>query len=147
MKRQSGKPTYKQDLVIRDVVAKLEKGENMDMLGSIEKFYNVKNRATARSVLDKNLKSVTFREGLLSSLVEKGILGGNSKTEEVLLEGLDAVTKDGSVSYDTRLRYVQELNKIAGIYAPETKKTMNLNLDMTEEDLDKKIKDLQEQLK
>ena len=140
------KPTYKQELVIRDVMEKVNQGKPMKIVESVEKFYNVKNRKSAEAVMIKNLKNETFREALMSSLVEKRILGADSKTEDVLLDGLDAVDPKGNVNYDTRLRYVQEINKIAGIYAVEVKKNLNLNVDMTEEELDRRIAELQEQV-
>jgi hypothetical protein len=138
--------TYKQDLVIKDVTAKVDRGLKPDIVSSVEKFYDVKNMKVARRVLDANLKSTNFREALVSSLVDKRILGADSKTENVLLAGLDAETKDGSTDYDVRLKYVQEINKIAGMYAVEKKATLNLNMDISEEELDKHIKELQEQL-
>ena len=140
------KLTYKQEMVIKDVTSKVEKGRPMKIVESVEKFYNVKNRASANQVMHKNLRSETFRASLMESLIEKNILGGDSKTEKVLLDGLEAETKEGLINYDTRLKYVQEINKISGVYAPEVKKTMSLNLDMTDEDLDAKIKELQEQM-
>jgi hypothetical protein len=91
------------------------------------------------------MRSINFREALISSLIEKKILGADSKTEDVLVAGLDA-EKNGEVDYDVRLKYAQELNKIAGVYAAEKKQTMNLNLDVSEEELDKRIRELQEQL-
>jgi hypothetical protein len=59
---------------------------------------------------------------------------------------LDAIDKDGNVNFDTRLKYIQEVNKIGGVYAVEKKATLNMNVDMTEEELDKHIQELQEQL-
>ena len=139
--------TYKQDLVIRDIVNKVEHGKKMDVLGSVQKFYDAKNKKSAQRVVEWNMHhSVNFSEALVASLVEKKILGADSITEGKLIEGLDATDKDGSVNYDTRLKYIQEVNKIAGVYAPETKKSLNLNLDMNEEELDKHIKELKEQL-
>jgi hypothetical protein len=138
--------TYKQKLVIADVTERVKHGKPMKLVESVEKFYDTKNRASAHQVVAANMRSENFREALISSLTEKKILGANSKTEGVLLEGLDATTPQGDINYDTRLKYVQEINKIAGVYAPETRKTLNLNLDMTEEELDKKIDELQEQL-
>jgi hypothetical protein len=140
------KLTYKQELVVRDVTEKVNQGKSMDILGSTEKFYNAKNRKSASSLVAKNMRNPTFREALIDSLVEKKILGANSKTEQVLLEGLEAETKEGDIAYETRLKYVQEINKVAGVYAPEVKKTLNLNTDMSEKELDQKIKELQEQL-
>jgi len=138
--------SYKQDLVIRDVVAKVERGKKMDIVGSVGKFYPVKNANTARSLTSKQLANPNFREALVASLVEKRILGADSVTEGKLIEGLDAVDKDGTVNYDTRLKYIQEVNKIGGVYAPERKQQLNLNLEMTEEELDKHIKELKDQL-
>lgn len=141
-----GKLTLKQELVIRDTINRVAKGKGVDLVASTEKFYRTKNRNVTKSLVAYNNRNTNFREALITSLVEKGVLGADSKTEDRLLEGLDAKTKDGSVDYDARLKYVQEINKIAGVYAPETKKTLNLNLDMSEEDLDKHIKELQRQL-
>ena len=145
-KKERKNPTYKQQLVIADVTEKVKAGKPMDMVKSVEKFYNVKNNNTARQVVAANMRSETFREALISSLVERKVLGKNSKTEAVLVEGLDALTPAGEINYDTRLKYVQEIHKVAGIYAPETKRNLNLNMDMSEEELDEKIKKLQEQL-
>ena len=138
--------TYKQDLVVKDVIAKVKRGKKMDVLESVEKFYNVKNRDSARQVVAHNMKSPNFREALVTSLVEKKILGANSVTEDRLVEGLDALTDKGDIDFNARLKYVQEVNKIAGVYAPERKATLNLNYDLTEEELDKHIQELQEQL-
>lgn len=149
MKRSKKNPhglTYKQDLVIKDIVNKVSQGKSMNMVESVEKFYDVKNRASAHQVVAFNNRSPNFREALVASLIEKRILGADSITEGKLIEGLDANDKEGNINYDTRLKYIQEINKIGGVYAPEKKQTMSLNLDMTEEELDKHIKELQEQL-
>ena len=138
--------TAKQSLVIEDVKVKIKKGKSPAVLQSVEKIYDVKNRASANSVLQKNMKNLNFREALVESLVEKKIVGANSATEGVLLDGLQAVTPQGDVNFDARLKYVQEINKITGVYAPERRQTLNLNMDMSEEELDKHIKELQEQL-
>jgi hypothetical protein len=138
--------TYKQDLVLKDVVNKVERGKKMDVLGSVEKFYEAKNRNTAKTIVKANMMNTNFREALVSSLVEKRVLGADSITEGKLIEGLDATEKDGSINYDTRLKYIQEVNKIGGVYAPEKRQSLNLNMDMTEEELDKHIKELKEQL-
>jgi len=137
--------TYKQDLVIKDVAEKVKQGKKPTVVDSVSKFYNVKNRSSAHQVTAYNMRSTNFREALVDSLVEKRILGADSKTEDRLLEGLDA-EKNGNVDYDARLKYIQEINKIGGVYAAEKKTTLNLNVDITEEDLDKQIEDLREQL-
>lgn len=138
--------SVKQDLLIRDVVAKVKMGKSPKILESIEKIYDVKNRKSALSVKDRNMKNPNFREALIESLIEKQILGADSKTESRLLEGLDAENRDGTIDYEARLKYIQEINKIAGVYAPERKQTLNLNMEMTDEELDKHIKELSEQL-
>lgn len=138
--------TYKQDLVIRDVTEKVKQGKKPSIIESVEKFYDVKNRASATQVLVKNMQNSDFREALVHNLVEKRILGADSLTEDRLIEGLDAINDKGNVDYDARLKYIQEVNKIAGIYAPEKKATLNLNVDMSEEELDSHIRELQEQL-
>jgi hypothetical protein len=138
--------TYKQDLVVRDVTEKVKQGKNPDMLGSVERFYDVKNRASATQVLVKNMKNSDFRGALVHNLVEKKILGADSLTETRLIEGLDATNDKGNVDYDARLKYIQEVNKVAGIYAPEIKKSLNLNIDMSEDELDSHIRELQEEL-
>jgi hypothetical protein len=138
--------TYKQDLVVKDIVAKVNSGKKMNVVESVEKFYNVKNRASAQQVVAYNMKTPNFRDALVASLIEKKILGADSLTEGKLIEGLDAEDKDGSADHKTRLEFIKELNKIGGMYAAERKTTMSLNVDMTEEELDKHIKDLQDQL-
>ena len=138
--------TYKQDLVIKDVVEKVKQGKNMELVESVQKFYNVKDTTNARSVASYNMKTPYFREALLAGLVEKKILGADSVTEGKLVEGLDAITERGNIDFNTRLKYIQEINKVADVYAVERKATLNLNLDMTESDLDKHIDELQQQL-
>jgi len=138
--------TYKQDLVIKDVVEKVKQGKNMGLVDSVQKFYDVKSRTNAHSVAVSNMKTPYFREALLAGLIEKKILGADSLTEQRTIEGLDAITEKGNIDFNTRLKYIQEINKVADVYAPERKQTMSLNLDLTEEDLDKHIRELQEQL-
>jgi len=138
--------TYKQDLVIRDVTEKVKQGKKPGIIDSVERFYNVKNRASATQVLVKNMQNSDFRGALVHNLVEKKILGADSLTEDRLIEGLDATNDKGNVDYDARLKYIQEVNKIAGVYAVETKRNLNLNIDMSEDELDSHIRELQEEL-
>ena len=139
--------TYKQDMVIRDVVKRVSKGDKMKLVESVEKFYDVKNRNSANQIVTYNMKNQNFREALINGLIEKNILGANSITEGKLIEGLEATSgQSGAPDYDTRLKYIQEIHKVAGVYAPEVKKNLNLNVDMSEEELDKHIKELQAQL-
>jgi len=142
--------TAKQELVIKDVAKNMAEGNRFDLVTPTEKFYNVKNKNTARSMASQNYAKKNFRLALVEELETNKIIGAGSKVSKRLQEGLDATKvyrDDLVVDYDARLKYVQEINKITGIYAPEVKKTLNLNLDVTEEDLDAKIKELQEELK
>ena len=139
----------KQDLVIKDVVKTIKDGGKFNMVASTKKFYDVKNHNTAKSMTSQNYAKSNFRAALVEELENNKIIGSGSKLSNRLQEGLDAtkLNKDDLVvDYDARLRYVQEISKIIGLYAPEVRKTMNLNLDMTEEDLDRKITELQAQL-
>ncbi len=139
--------TYKQELVIEDISRKIQAGKKPEMLESFGKFYDTSNRRSLHTVKSTNLNNPNFRAALIDSLMKKNILGKDSATEKKLIEGLDAEDSKGNVEYDIRLRYIQEINKIAGVYAPEKRSTLNLNLDLTEEQLDKNIEELQEQLK
>ena len=96
---------------------------------------------------------INYREALLKGLTAGNIIGHNSKIETRLQEGLDAVVHNGktgkkAVAYETRLRYAQEINKITGVYAPQQSNTarFNLNVDATQEQMDTRIRGIQEQL-
>jgi len=138
----------KQKLVIEDMVRKAAKGKAITPVKSTSKIYDVGSENMAKVITSKNLSNPDFREALMEGLEKRTILGKNSLIEQKLDEGLDAVDKEGNVNYDTRLKYIQEINKVAGMYAPEKKETksLRLNIDMTQEEVNKKIKTLQEEL-
>lgn len=136
----------KQRMVIEEVKAKVSRGEKFSLFDATQKYYNAKDKRNVEQVVIYNNHNQNFREALVASLTEKNIIGANSKTEDRLLEGLDAEGKDGSVDYEARLKYIQEIHKITGMYAPEVKKNLNLNLDMSEDELDTKIEELKKQL-
>lgn len=140
--------TPKQRLTIADMITKVKKGQPLTPVDSTKKFYNVGSDNMARVITTTNMKNPEFRTALIEGLEAKQILGRDSRVEAGLDQGLDAVDKDGNVDYATRLKYIQEINKIAGVYAPERKETKSLHLhaDITEEELDQKIKNLQKQL-
>jgi len=158
--------TKKQRFVVEDMKAKMEKGEKMDIVDSHERYYNVKNRINAANIANSNMKKENFREALITGLYHKKILGKDSVIQKKLEEGLDAGNKkpinigrdsktgkpvidyEDIPDYKTRLEYIKEINKIAGVYAPERKesKQMILKADITEAELDAKIKSLQEEL-
>jgi hypothetical protein len=140
------KLTTKQEAVIREVVRSVRDGEKFSVANAVEKIYNIK-KTSAHPMAAKNLRNDNFREALLDALEERRIIGADSKVEQVLSEGLDAESK-GEVDYRTRLEYAKEINKIAGVYAPERheSKHLKLNLNLSKEELDEKIKDLKDEL-
>ena len=145
-KRQ--KLTTKQAGVIADAVKGVREGGKLKLAESVEKIYNVSSIHSARSIATANWGKEHFREALLNALEERKIIGADSKVEKVLTSGLDA-EKEGEVDHRTRLDYAKEINKISGVYAAEKKetKTMKLNMDLSEEELNRKINALREELK
>ena len=150
----------KQLLVVDDLIRKIKAGEELNAVESTQKFYKAKNKNVAKVTTSKNFQNVNFRAALMNGLGDKKILGRDSKVEQRLTEGLDAgtkrpiKTKEGVDYVDipdfpTRLSYIKEINKIAGVYAPEKRETksMILKADITEEQLDEKIRRLQDELK
>ena len=152
MTKPKKKLSAKQKLVVEDIVEKINKGEAPDPVGSTERFYNVTSKNSARSITSQNFAKPEFRSYLMEGLHKKGIVGVDSKVEKRLEEGLEAtnVLKGGNlaIDYRTRLSYIQEINKILGVYAPQKveKKTLTLTLDVSEEELDAKIAALNEEL-
>ena len=141
--------TTKQTLVINEAVETIKQGKKLNLTRITDKYYNTKY---PNKISHQNYNSVDFRMALLQGLKNKQILGKDSKVETKLVEGLEAtgISRGGKLIplYDTRLKYIQEINKIAGVYAPTatTNKSLNLNIDITEQELDNKIKELQSQL-
>jgi hypothetical protein len=141
--------SIKQQLVIDDAAESIKAGNGINLKSSTQKFYRGKN---ADVIASKNLGKVDFRLALIDGLKKRKILGHNSIVEQKLSEGLDATyfTKSGQefVDHRARLAYIQEINKIADVYAPNRteQKNLNLNLTMSKEELDEKIKTLQDQL-
>jgi hypothetical protein len=139
----------KQKLVIEDVAENIKAGKGLTLTASHKKIYQTKNPAV---LANENINRPNFRLALIEGLKKRKILGPNSIVEQKLSEGLDAnfYTKSGIeiVDHRTRLAYIQEINKIADVYAPSRteQKTLSLNLTMTKEELDEKIKSLQTQL-
>lgn len=138
----------KQRLVVEDMVAKVAREEPISATDSTKKFYDTDNKDSIAVITSRNLSNADFREALLEGLQKKAILGKDSRVEAGLDAGLEAVDKDGNTDFLTRLKYIQEINKVAGVYAPEKHETkrMNLNLNMTKEELDSKIASLRKEL-
>ena len=141
------KLTPKEDAVIAETVRAVNAGEKFSLAKSVEKIYNVK-KTSAATIASQKAGQHDFRATLLAALENRKIIGADSRVEQVLDEGLDAVTEKDNPDFRVRLDYVKEINKIAGVLAPlksETK-SMRLNMDMSEEELNKKIKALKEEL-
>ena len=143
----------KQQLVIADQIKRIQDGGSVSLADSFEKIYDVSSRASAKSMASNYYhNSEQFRNALIDGLINKNIIGADSKVEKRLREGLDATkeSREGGdrPDYRARLSYAQEINKIAGVYAPEKKETkkMTLNVDMSSQELDKKIEQLNKEL-
>lgn len=111
--------TYKQRLVIKDIACSIRRGEKVDAPNSHMRIYRPKNKATASVMANENLNRPNFMDALIQELEYQGVLGVSGKVEEVLLQGLNAYQKIGKEYYPdylARLKYVQEINKIVGIY-------------------------------
>jgi len=144
--------TPKQQLVIADAVDGVEKTGKLNLIASTKKMYNTHHPRSPASISKENFGRIDFRNALIQSLQNKKILGVNGKVEQRLVEGLDAITSSPTgnemIDYGNRLKYVQELNKIAGVYSPDRKQTQlfSFNINMTEEEADEKIRRYGEQL-
>ena len=139
----------KQKAVIIDVVDNIRAGRGLDVASSVAKIHQTKH---PRIIASRHLAHQNFREALIEELYKSKTIGKNGRVNEVLQEGLNAVknTRYGNeVDYQSRLDYAQEINKIIGVYAPDRidKRTLNLNVDIPPEDLDKRIQELQEQVR
>lgn len=155
----------KQLLVIEDMAAKVKRGESIKPVESTMKIYDVTKKSNASSISSINMSNPDFRAALLEKISAGELYSGDSVIDRKLREGLEATSVRQEVidydskgkpvtvyvkdtDYKTRLAYIQELNKIAGVYAPEKKETRSLKLkvDLTEEELDEKISALKEEL-
>lgn len=108
--------SVKQSLVIKDLVNSIRIGSPFSPTDSHLKYYNVKKRSTAAVMANENLNRPNFVEALHQEL-KYSVL---EKTAQVLTQGLNAlrIEKNGDLApdYSTRLKYIQEINKIVGIY-------------------------------
>jgi hypothetical protein len=139
--------TGKQLLVIEDMVAKVKQGKSITPVESTRKIYDA-TEDSSRTITYRNLAKPDFRNALIDSLHQKGVLGLEGRLENRLVEGLDATDEKGEVDFTNRLKYIQEINKISGVYAPQRieKKSISFNTDLSEDELDDKIRELQEEL-
>lgn len=156
----------KQLLVIEDMVKGVEAGGSITPVESTEKIYAVKSKTNASKISSRNMNDPDFRTALVVKMGGGSLyFGDDPEIHAQLKEGLYAVKKRPEVidhdakgrpvyvyvddpDYQTRLKFIQELNKIAGVYAPERKetRTVSMKVNLSEEEVDKKIIELQEQL-
>lgn len=148
MSGAKGKLTHKQDLVIEEVVEGIKQGRGAQLTEAHRKIYNMSTRNGDSVAAAKNWQLDYFREALIQRLRDRNVLGPNGKLENRLAEGLDAEDGEGTTDYNARLRYIQEINKIVGAYAPKKveKRSATLSVDVTGRELDKKIEQLQAEL-
>jgi len=139
----------KQRLTIADMLHDVEQGKGLKPTKSAAKIYPVKNDNVAKTIAIQNIRSNNYRQALLDGLLKRKIIGKNSIVEKRLNQGIDAKTGKRKDDYEIRLKYAQEINKISGVYSPQKTETksLNLNVDITKEQLDNRIEQLQEQLK
>ena len=139
----------KQGLVIEDMLNDVKEGRGLKPVKSTAKIYPVKNNNVAQTMAIKNIGRDNFRKALTDGLLKRQIIGKDSIIEKRLSQGLNAKTGKRKDDYQIRLSYAQEINKIVGVYSPTKteNKTLNLNVDITKEELDNRINTLQEQLK
>ena len=144
--------SIKQQAVIQDIIEDVKQGNGLQATKNTSKYYDAANQKSAASMACQNMNQLNYRMALLEGLRNGKIIGKNGKVEKRLKEGLDAIKEDskGDATADmtTRLSYIKEINKIAGTYAPNTQltKSINLNMNMTEQELDNHISTLQSEL-
>jgi hypothetical protein len=141
------KLTPKEEAVIAETVRAMNAGEKFSLAKSVDKVYNVTKESSAKNIASQKMNNDMFRNALLVALEDRRIIGADSKVEKVLVEGLDA-EREGDPDHRIRLDYAKEINKISGVYAPQKleTKSMSLNLNMSDEEMKQKIRELQGEL-
>jgi len=135
------KLTYKQDMVVKGMVADVVAGKGLNATVNVQKFYNAKKKTTAATIASENIQKPNFRQALIQALEKKGIIGPDGKLGKRLAEGLDAKTKFNTPQYATRLNYAKEINKILGVYAPTKidQRSLLISGKLAPEDLKKQL--------
>ena len=107
--------TLKQRLFIAHLVTAIRNGRPIEPMQCIKRVYDVKNDPTARVIASQNLSKLNIQQALQHELKKIGLIGNHSKTEQRLVEGLDAVNNAGEVDYIARLEYVREIHRVIGL--------------------------------
>jgi hypothetical protein len=135
-------------MVVADIVGDIKQGRAMNVKKSVSKFHNTKYPA---QLAYKQMQNPDFRQAIIDDLNKAKVIGKGGTINNVLQEGLDAVklTKFGEVDdFPTRLAYIQEINRITGVYAPDRtdRRTLNVNMNVSPEELEERITELKEQV-
>lgn len=136
--------TTKDMLIIEDFQRAVLAGEKPDIRELVERYYPNQNPKSLSVTKHEKLANPNFREALINGFYENGIIGKDSIIDKKLREGLEAVTIKANgeevPDYKTRLAYIQEIHKVTGLYAPKQTESKNLNLNLSAEEADKRIK-------
>jgi|SRR3990167_2392785 len=140
--------TLKQQLFVDHLATSICTGKPIRPKDCVKMVYSVKNDATARVMASENLSKPNIKKALRHELQKAGLLGNNSKIEQKLTEGLDAVKENGEVDYAVRLRYIQEIFKVIGLYNDSVKIRVESKpyTSWDDDTLKSKIQELQEEL-
>jgi len=138
----------KQKLVIEDMAQGIKKGKGLNQRKSHAKIYNTTSPRSASVMAHDNMVKPNFREALLESLENKGVLGVNGKVAKRLSEGLDAKDQLDNALFSVRLSYIQEINKVTGVYAPTKidQRTLRLSGQLPASELKDKVDSLRQEL-
>ena len=141
--------TTKQRLAVEIMVKNAKAGKGLQPAKAHQLVYSTKRPSVQAYA---NMQRDYFRDALIAGLADAGLIGVKGKISQRLVEGIDAVklTADGKKAPDlqTRLKYIQEINKIVGAYAPDRLETkrVSFNVSASKEDIEQKIQELQEEL-
>ncbi len=108
--------TLKEQLFVGHLLTAICSDKPIKPKECIKRVYSVKNDATARSMASEYLAKPNIHRAIQCGLKEAGLLVDSSKIAQRLSDGLHAVNSKGEVDYTTRLRYIQEICKLTGLY-------------------------------
>ncbi len=106
-------------MVIEDIVSDIKHNRPFNPVTSHKKYYNAKNKLSLSVITHENLNRPNFKAALFEALEYEGVLGVSGNAPHVLISGLNAyqiINGEKVPDYKTRLKYIQEINKITGVY-------------------------------
>ena len=139
--------SIKQRLVIEDMAEDIKNGNGLNQRKSHGKIYNTSTPQSTSVTAHQNMSKTNFREALIEALEKRKVIGVNGKVSQRLVQGLDA-KQEGKPMYKVRLSYIQEINKVTGVYAPTTinQKTLRLSATLSPQQVEDRIKSIKEEL-